>query len=100
MLIDNLDEFTFENTIKILSYTDMPEPGYKASRRSIKKASPMDEIRPVILENPTINELFPQKARDEIMEQIEDELLGQIVSELNFPEDKSSEDQSAGADTN
>ncbi len=44
----DLDEFTFDNTIKILSYTDMPEPGSKASRRSIKEASPMDEIRPVI----------------------------------------------------
>lgn len=90
----DLDEFTFDNTIKILSYTDMPEPGYKASRRSIKKASPMDEIRPVILENPTINELFPQKALEEIMDQIEDDLLGQIVSAVNFPED-----QAAGPDT-
>jgi hypothetical protein len=83
----DLDEFTFDNTIKILSYTDMPEPG----RRSIKKSSPMDEIRPVILENPTINELFPQKARDEIMEKIEEDLLSQIVSAVNFPEDQAAE---------
>ncbi len=59
----------------------------------------MDEIRPVILENPTINELFPQKALEEIMEQVEQELFDQIVSELNFPEEKSSEDSAAGPDT-
>jgi hypothetical protein len=83
-----MDEFTCQNTIKILSYTDTPDPGYKTGRPS---SSPMYKIQPVLLDNPTINDLFPEKAHDEITDQIEDELLGQIVSGLNSPEDQAAE---------
>ena len=64
-----MDEFTCENTIKILSSSDTPEPGNKTSRPSIETSTPMDEIKPVLLDNPAINELFPQKAHDEITDQ-------------------------------
>jgi hypothetical protein len=89
-----MDEFTCENTIKILCYTETPHPGNKTSRPTIEKSTPMYELQPVLLDNPTINELFPQEAHDEIMDQIEDELLGEIIYKV-----ESSEDQAAGADT-
>ncbi len=90
-----MDQFTCQNTIKILSYTDTPDPGYKTGRPSIETSTPMYEIQAVVLDNPSINDIFPEKAHDEITDQIEEELLGQIVSELNFPED-----QEGGGDTN
>jgi len=90
----DLAEYSCENKIKILSYTDTPEPGSKTSRQSLKKASPVDEIRPVILENPTINELLPQKAITEIIDRIEEDLSGQIISEIEASEDQAAKQAS------
>jgi hypothetical protein len=86
----DLAEYSCENKIKILSYTDTPEPGSKTSRQSLKKASPVDAIQPVILDEPKISELLPQKAITEIIDRIEEDLLDQIISEI-----ESSEDQAA-----
>jgi hypothetical protein len=87
-----LGESSCDTKIKILSYTE--EPGRKTSRQSLKKAFPVDAIRPVILENPTINELLPQKAITEILDQIEEDLLEQIISEIESSDDQAAKETS------
>jgi hypothetical protein len=82
----DLAEYSCENKIKILSYRDTPEPGSKTSRQSLKKTMPTDAIQPVILDNPKISELLPQKAITEITDQVEEDLLDQIISEIEAKE--------------
>jgi hypothetical protein len=90
----NLVESSCDSSIKILSYTDTREPGSKTSRQSIKKTMPTDEIQPVILDEPTINKLIPEKAITEIIDRIEDDLLDQIISEIESAEDQAAEEVS------
>jgi hypothetical protein len=88
-----LGESSCDTKIKILSYTE--EPGRKTSRQSLKKASPVDEILPVILDEPKISELLPEKAITEILDQIEDDLLDQIISEIESPDDQAAKEASS-----
>jgi hypothetical protein len=87
-----LGESSCDTKIKILSYTE--DPGRKTSRQSLKKASPVDTIRPVILDEPKILELLPQKAITEILDQIEDVLLDQIISEIELSDDQAAKETS------
>jgi hypothetical protein len=86
-------EYSCDTKIKILSYTE--DPGRKTSRQSLKKASPVDEILPVILDEPKISELLPQKAITEILDQIEEDLLAQIISEIDSPDDQAAKEASS-----
>jgi hypothetical protein len=85
-------EYSCDSKIKILSYTE--DPGRKTSRRSIKKTMPTDAILPVILHEPKISELLPEKAITEILDQIEEDLLDQIISEIESPDDQATKEAS------